>query len=161
MAVYSALASIGYDWNMQTCGHSSVASPQEHDSLPLENSEKLLCVFLSLNEDRFSSYMAHLYMKCLQKHILVSCCHKWKDMSHHTFTTHYCFLYPVCVTLNVAHFYWQMMYILTSTSPVSFSLRTKLRWSGSGPAINLSRRGRSHRGSFWNKSGINKAQRNI
>lgn len=42
---------------------------------------------------------------------------------------------------------------LTSTSPVSFSLRTKLSCSGSGPAINLRRSGRSHRGSFWNRSG--------
>lgn len=41
---------------------------------------------------------------------------------------------------------------LTSTSPVSFSLRTKLSCSRSGPAINLRRRGRSCRGSFWNRS---------
>lgn len=41
---------------------------------------------------------------------------------------------------------------LTSTSPVSFSLRTKLSRSRSGPAINLRKRGRSFRGSFWNRS---------
>lgn len=41
---------------------------------------------------------------------------------------------------------------LTSTSPVSFSLRTKLSRCRSGPAFNLRRRGRSCRGSFWNRS---------
>lgn len=41
---------------------------------------------------------------------------------------------------------------LTSTSPVSLSLRTKLSRCRSGPAFNLRRRGRSCRGSFWNRS---------
>lgn len=44
------------------------------------------------------------------------------------------------------------VYFITSTSPVSFSFRTKLSCSGSGPAINLRRRGRSLRESFWNRS---------
>lgn len=47
---------------------------------------------------------------------------------------------------------WIEAWFLTSSSPVSFSLRTKLSCSRSGPAISLRRRGCSYGGSFWNKS---------
>lgn len=68
----------------------------------------------------------------------------------------------VCIPQECA-FVYKCVWFLTSTSPVSFSLRTKLSLFGSAPAINLRRRGRSPRGSFWNRSAEsrNRTKKNI